>query len=233
MRALILAAGRGERMRPLTDVTPKPLLQVGGKPLIVHHIEKLAAIGVHEIVINTAHLTARFPERLGDGERWGVHLHYSAEGEIPLETGGGMLHAMRLLGGDPFLLVNGDVWTDYDFARLPREPEGVAHLVLVAVPPEKPRGDFALGADGRVRTHGAPLLTYAGIGSYRPQVLEGWRKVVGAAQGASEDPPRFALAPILRGWMAHEAISGEHHHGGWCDVGTPERLAMLDARLRA
>ena len=243
MKALIFAAGLGERMRPLTDMTPKPLLPVGGKPLIVWHLEKLAAIGVRDVVINTSWLAEQFPRALGDGGRWGLRLQYSYEGERPLETGGGMLHALPLLADgsaaddatsrdEPFLLVNGDVWTDYDFAALTREPEGLAHLVMVDRPPQATHGDFALDADGRVRSDGANALTYAGLGVFRPQLLDGWRAHTSDA-GADETPPRFRLAPVLRAHMATGAISGEHHRGRWTDVGTPERLAVLDAELSA
>ncbi|NUS61608.1 MAG: nucleotidyltransferase family protein, partial [Lysobacter sp.] len=162
MKALILAAGLGERMRPLTNTTPKPLLEAGGKPLIAWHLEKLAAIGVQDVVVNTSWLAPRFPEVLGDGARWGLRLHYSYEGPTPLETGGGMFKALPLLGDAPFLAVNGDVWTDFDFARLPREPRGVAHLVLVDNPPQHPVGDFALQDDGRIANDGANKLTFAG-----------------------------------------------------------------------
>ena len=231
MRALVFAAGLGERMRPLTDTTPKPLLEVGGKPLIAWHLEKLAALGITEVVVNTSWLAPRFPELLGDGSRWGLRLHYSHEGPVPLETGGGMLHALPLLGDEPFLLVNGDVWTDLDFATLPREPEGLAHLVMVDCPPQATQGDFALDADGHVRSDGPQRLTYAGIGVYRPQLMDGWREHSRDA-GADDNPPRFRLAPILRAHMADGRIHGRHHRGRWTDVGTPERLARLDAELR-
>ena len=201
MKALIFAAGLGERMRPLTDHTPKPLLRAGGKRLIEWHLEKLAAIGVRDVVINTSWLAAQFPEQLGDGGRWGLSIRYSYEGERPLETGGGMLHALPLLGEAPFLLVNGDVWTDVDFARLPREPSGLAHLVMVDRPAQATQGDFALDKDGLVRSDGEDRLTYAGIGVYRPQLLDGWRAHASDA-GADETPPRFRLAPILRAHMA-------------------------------
>ncbi|AKC87626.1 N-acetylmuramate alpha-1-phosphate uridylyltransferase MurU [Pseudoxanthomonas suwonensis] len=230
MRALVFAAGLGERMRPLTDHTPKPLLEAGGKPLIVWHLEKLAAIGVDEVVVNTSWLAPRFPEVLGDGSRWGLRLHYSYEGATPLETGGGMLHALPLLGEAPFLAVNGDIWTDHDFARLPREPRGDAHLVLVDNPEHHPQGDFALGSDGGVTVDGAARLTFSGIGIYRPGVLEGWRDTVDGDPGTQ---PRFRLAPLLRAAMARAAVTGEHHPGGWTDVGTPARLAELEGRLRA
>lgn len=231
MKALIFAAGLGERMRPLTDTTPKPLLPVGGKPLIVWHLEKLAAMGVRDVVINTSWLAAQFPETLGDGGDWGLHLHYSFEGPTPLETGGGMWHALSLLGGRPFLAVNGDIWTDVDFAHLPREPQGEAHLVLVDNPEHNPRGDFALGDDGRLASDGAARLTFAGVGVYRPSLLAGWRDIVGDAPGADATPPRFKLAPLLRAAMADGQVTGEHHRGRWTDVGTPERLQTLDRSL--
>ena len=231
MKALIFAAGLGERMRPLTDTTPKPLLAVGGKRLIEWHLEKLAAIGIEDVVINTSWLATQFPEALGDGSRWGLRIRYSYEGVTPLETGGGMLHALALLGDTPFLLVNGDVWTDLDFATLPHEPEGLAHLVMVDCPPQATQGDFALEADGHVRSDGAQRLTYAGIGVYRPQLLDGWREHSRDA-GADNTPPRFRLAPILRAHMADGRIHGQHHRGRWTDVGTPERLRALDEELR-
>lgn len=232
MRALVFAAGLGERMRPLTDHTPKPLLEAGGKPLIAWHLEKLAAMGVREVVINTSWLAPRFPEALGDGARWGLRIAYSYEGPVPLETGGGMLHALPLLGEAPFLLVNGDIWTDYDFGRLPSEPAGLAHLVMVDRPGYATHGDFALDHDGRVCEDGEHRLTYAGIGLYRPQLLQDWHRHAGAGNDAGT-LPRFRLAPILRAHMARGAISGEHHGGQWTDVGTPERLAALDRQLRA
>jgi len=236
MKALIFAAGLGERMRPLTDTTPKPLLQVGGKRLIEWHLEKLAACGIEDVVINTSWLASQFPEALGDGSRWGLRIRYSYEGTTPLETGGGMLHALPLLGDEPisneaFLLVNGDVWTDLDFVTLPREPEGLAHLVMVDCPPQATQGDFALDADGHVRSDGAQRLTYAGIGVYRPQLLDGWREH-SRDVGADDNPPRFRLAPILRAYMADGRIHGQHHRSRWTDVGTPERLARLGAELR-
>jgi MurNAc alpha-1-phosphate uridylyltransferase len=231
MKALIFAAGKGERMRPLTDSTPKPLLIAGGKPLIAWHIEKLAALGITDIVINTAWLADRFAPALGDGSQWGVRLHYSFEGHEPLETGGGMLKALTFLGAAPFLAINGDIWTDYDFAHLPSEPAGLAHLVLVDNPPQHPRGDFSLSEDGRMHSAGEPRLTFAGIGIYRPELLDSWHAIIGSASGANEFPPRFKLAPLLSAAMARGLISGEHHRGRWTDVGTPERLATLDASL--
>ncbi|MFL6593664.1 MAG: N-acetylmuramate alpha-1-phosphate uridylyltransferase MurU [Luteimonas sp.] len=230
MKALVLAAGLGERMRPLTDTTPKPLLEAGGKPLIVWHLEKLSACGVRDVVVNTSWLAGRFPKVLGDGRRWGMRLHYAYEGGTPLETGGGMWNALPLLGGAPFIAVNGDIWTDYDFARLPREPDGDAHLVLVDNPPQHPRGDFAL-RDDRVESDGLLRLTFAGIGVYRASLFDAWRTVVGDAPGADASPPRFKLAPLLRDAMARSLVTGERHGGRWTDVGTPDRLAALDAKL--
>jgi len=233
MKALILAAGLGERMRPLTNTTPKPLLEAGGMPLIAWHLEKLAAIGVREVVVNTSWLAPRFPELLGDGARWGLRLHFVYEGPTPLETGGGMLNALPLLGDAPFLAVNGDVWTDFDFARLPKQPRGIAHLVLVDNPPQHPAGDFALHDDGRVDDAERGRLTFSGIGLYRPSLFDGWRDIIGDAPGADETPPRFRTPPLLRAAMARGEVDGTHHAGRWTDVGTPQRLADLDASLRA
>lgn len=232
MKALVFAAGLGERMRPLTDHTPKPLLVAGGKPLIEWHLEKLAALGVREVVVNTSWLAGQFPSVLGDGSRWGLHLHFAYEGNTPLETGGGILNALPLLGEAPFIAVNGDIWCDFDFAHLPAEPEGEAHLLLVDNPAHHPEGDFVLDANGRVHDAGdAPRLTFAGLGVYRPSLLTGWRQVIGTAEGANATPPRFKLAPLLRAAMARGAVQGQHHQGRWTDVGTPQRLQSLDATL--
>ena len=231
MKALIFAAGLGERMRPLTDTTPKPLLEAGGRPLIAWHLERLAAAGIREVVVNTSWLARQFPAALGDGSRWGLSIHYSSEGDVPLETGGGMWHARNVLGNDPFIAVNGDVWTDYDFARLPRQPPGDAHLVLVDNPKHNPGGDFALDGDGSVRNGGAQTLTFAGIGVYRASLFDDWRRVIGDTPGSRENPPRFRLAPLLRAAIAEGLVIGEHHPGRWTDVGTPERLATLDGEL--
>lgn len=244
MKALIFAAGLGERMRPLTNTTPKPLLHAGGKPLIAWHLDKLAALGVSEVVINTSWLAEQFPQQLGDGSRWGMRLRYSYEGKQPLETGGGMLHALPWLGDEPFLLVNGDVWSDYDFAHLPQRLAGDAHLVLVDNPPQHPRGDFYLDTDsGQVSfgdrdeslppAAGSARKTYSGIGVYRASLLRDWRELIGDAEGAEASPPRFKLSPLLQAAMARGRVSGEHHPGHWTDVGTPERLATLDAELKA
>jgi len=231
MKALVLAAGLGERMRPLTLETPKPLLVAGGKPLIAWHLERLAAAGVREVVVNTSWLAEQFPRVLGDGSRWGLRLNYSYEGETPLETGGGMLHALRLLGDEPFLAVNGDTWCDFDFATLPREPDGDAHLVLVDNPPQHPAGDFVLRGDAVRDADDGERLTFSGIGVYRPALFRDWRAIIGSAPGVDEDPPRFKLAPLLRAAMRHDRVTGEHHRGRWTDVGTPQRLQQLDAEL--
>jgi len=231
MKALVLAAGLGERMRPLTARTPKPLLEAGGKPLIGWHLEKLAAAGVDEVVINTSWLADQFPQALGDGARWGMRIRYSYEGPDPLETGGGMWRALDLLGrDDAFIAVNGDIWSDLDYARLPSAPAGDAHLVMVDNPAHNPSGDFALDGD-RLASDGPRRLTFSGIGVYRASLFERWREVIGTADGAERDPPRFKLAPLLRAAMARNAVSGEHHRGRWTDVGTPQRLADLDAVL--
>jgi MurNAc alpha-1-phosphate uridylyltransferase len=234
VRALVFSAGLGERMRPLTDATPKPLLVAGGKPLVAWHLERLAALGVRDVVINTSWLSDQFPRVLGDGSRWGLRLHFLDEGATPLETGGGMHNAMPLLRGDddmPFLAINGDVWCDFDLARLPREPRGDAHLVLVDNPAHHPGGDFALQDDGRVRAEGRDALTFGGIGIYRSRLLDDWRDVIGDRPGAHDTPPRFPIAPLLRAAMARDAVDGVHHTGRWTDVGTPQRLAQLDLEL--
>ena len=222
MKALVFAAGLGERMRPLTDHTPKPLIEAGGKPLIVWHLEKLAAMGVQDVVVNTSWLADRFPATLGDGTQWGLRLHYLHEGDTPLETGGGMLNARPFLGEAPFLLVNGDIWTDFDFARLPREPAGLAHLVLVDPPAFAPRGDFAIDDDGILHREGDHRLTYAGLGIYRP----------GQIRETSGGKPRFPLLPLLHAGMDANRIRGERLPGQWTDVGTPQRLAELETSLR-
>lgn len=233
MKALLFAAGRGERMRPLTDATPKPLLEIAGKPLIAWHLDKLAALGVRDVVINTSWLAEQFPLTLDEGARWGLRIVYSYEGATPLETGGGMLAALPLLGNEPFLLINGDVWTDYDFACLPRSPQGLAHLVMVDTAAHVPQGDFALDAHGRLHADGDARLTYAGIGVFRPELLQNWRATIGAVAGVDAHPPRFRLAPLLRAAMTRGEVTGVHHRGTWTDVGTPERLAELRARIGA
>lgn len=220
MKAMILAAGRGERMRPLTDHTPKPLLRAGGHRLIEYHILALARAGITELVINHAHLGAQIEAELGDGTRYGVKIRYSAEGEgKALETGGGIFRALPLLGTEPFIVVNGDVYCDYPFNALPKAPDGLAHLVLVDNPPHHPEGDFVL-EDGRVLAEGATRLTFSGIGLYHPQLFE-------ACEAGA-----FPLAPLLRDAMGRGQVSGEHYRGLWMDIGTPQRLEQLDLLLK-
>lgn len=218
MKAMILAAGRGERMGPLTAERPKPLLDVAGQALIEHHLTRLAASGFREIVINLSYRGAQIRERLGDGTRYGVSIAYSDEGEPPLETAGGIVEALPLLGDEPFLLVNSDIFTDFDFAALraaAREPK----LVLVANPAHHPRGDFGLGADGLVAAD-APLHTYAGIAVLEP------RSFAGLARG------RRPLKPWLDEAIARRALRGVLFAGLWIDVGTPERLEEARAVAR-
>lgn len=216
---MILAAGRGERMRPLTDRTPKPLLPVGEKPLIVWLIERLADAGFGRLVINHAHLGEQIEQRLGDGSQWGVHIDYSAEGAgQALETGGGIFRALPLLG-NPFLVINGDIWCGLDPATLTIANDDLAQLVLVDNPTHHPQGDFVL-RDGRVRHEGGPRLTFSGIGIYRPELFRGCQ------------PGAFPLAPLLRRAMDKGQVSGIHYTGQWLDVGTPQRLRELDRQLR-
>lgn len=220
---MILAAGRGERMRPLTDNTPKPLLEVGGKPLIVWHIENLARAGIRELVINHAHLGQQIESFLGDGSRYGVSIHYSPEAEA-LETAGGIANALPLLGSDPFLVVNGDVFCDFDYALLcnkaMKPDQRITYLVLVDNPPHHPAGDFFLD-DSIVRAHGTPLLTFSGIGLYHPQLFS-----------AIPRGTKAKLAPLLRDAMDCGTVGGMHFHGRWVDVGTPQRLAELDKEIK-
>jgi MurNAc alpha-1-phosphate uridylyltransferase len=226
MKAMILAAGRGERMRPLTDQCPKPLLAVGGKPLIVRHIERLAAAGITQLVINHAHLGHMLESALGSGSAFGVRICWSPEPPGALETAGGIRQAMQFLGENPFLVVNGDIFCEADFAPLAEiaknlSPEGdLAHLLLIDNPDHNPRGDFALDG-GRVRSDGEARLTFSGIAAYHPALF---------APLEAGKPAR--LAPLLRAAMGGDRISGEHFRGQWVDVGTPERLAQLDACLR-
>lgn len=223
MKAMLLAAGRGVRMRPLTDHTPKPLLEVAGKPLIVWHIEKLVKAGIPELVINHAHLGAQIEQVLGDGGRFGAQIQYSPEAHA-LETAGGIANALPLLGKGPFAVINGDIFCDYDFAGLHQHADAlehrgdVAHLVLVNNPLQHPDGDFAL-RDGRV-TEDCTRLTFSGIGVYQPVLFAGIPR-------GSIAP----LAPLLRAQIALGTVSGEHHTGLWVDVGTPQRLAELDRQV--
>jgi len=225
MKAMLLAAGRGERMRPLTDNTPKPLLQAGGKPLIVWHIEKLERAGITDLVINHAHLGSQIEAALGDGSRFGVSIRYSPE-HPALETAGGIAHALPLLGMEPFAVINSDIYCDYDFAQFQVHAAALtargdaAHLVLVNNPEHHPEGDFGLNS-GRV-TDKLPKLTFSGIGIYQPALFT--QIVRGTAA---------PLAPLLRVQIAQGKVSGEHHAGRWLDVGTPQRLEELDNSLRA
>jgi MurNAc alpha-1-phosphate uridylyltransferase len=213
---MILAAGRGERMRPLTDTMPKPLLKVGSHTLIERHLLALAAAGVREVVVNLSWLGEQIRAALGDGARWNVTIHYSEEGPVPLETGGGIFHALTRLGPEPFVVVNGDILTDFSFAKLRLSRDATAHLVLVDNPPHHARGDFVL-EHGRVALPGERALTFSGIALYRPEFFSG------CTAG------RFPLLPLFKRAITAGALSGEHYAGEWSDVGTPQRLAELNA----
>ena len=217
---MILAAGRGERMRPLTDTTPKSLLAVGGKALVVWHLEKLARADFTEVVINHAHLGQMIEAELGDGSRFGVSIRYSPEREA-LETAGGIALALPLLGAEPFMVINADIYCDFDYARLTGLDldDNLAHLVLVDNPPQHPRGDFELAA-GRVHYSGKHMLTFSGIGVYAPRLFSGIPLRA-----------KVPLAPLLRKAMLADRVSGEHYRGRWHDVGTAERLRALDREL--
>jgi MurNAc alpha-1-phosphate uridylyltransferase len=233
---MILAAGRGERMRPLTDHTPKPLLQAGGKPLIVWHIERLVAVGITELVINHAHLGAQIEAALGDGSQFGASILYSAE-STALETAGGIAYALPLLGEEVFAIINGDIYCDYDFVHLPalagqmQRNQDMAHLVLVDNPPQHPNGDFFLQEnritapflhpESRIQNPVSRILTFSGIGLYQPALF------AHIPRGA-----KAPLAPLLREQIALGKVSGEYHRGTWVDVGTPQRLHQLDEQLR-
>ena len=234
MKAMILAAGRGERMRPLTDHTPKPLLQVGGKPLIVWHLERLAKVGFKEIVINHAHLGRMIEAALGNGGEWGVSIHYSPE-KVALETAGGIANALHLLGDEPFLVVNGDVYTDFDFVTLQSqsalsqreraEDEGaqvqnLAHLLLVDNPPQHANGDFAIH-EGMLKNAGKQMFTFSGVGVYHPALFTDIVK---------GEPAK--LAPLLRKSIDNKCATAQYYQGVWHDIGTPERLKKLDDLLK-
>jgi len=221
MKAIILSAGRGERLRPLTDHTPKPLLKAGKFRLIEYSIIALSKAGIDEIIINTAYLPEQFPALLGDGSNYGVKLVYSPEPEGGLETAGGIINALPLLGDEPFLVVNGDIWSDYPFAQLSNmtlPDNSLCHLVLVNNPTHHPEGDFALAA-GLVQAEGEPKYTYSGIGLYHPDLFAGL-----AIQ-------RHRLKPVFLAAMAKQQISGEHYQGQWSDIGTVARLQQLDKQL--
>lgn len=218
MKAMVLAAGRGERMRPLTDGTPKPLLPVAGEPLVGHQLRALAAAGIRDVVMNCAWRADVLQAALGDGRAWGVSIEYSVEPWPPLDTGGGILQALPLLGPKPFLLVNGDIWSELSPATLTLPAGMLGHLVFVANPEHNPHGDFGL-VDGRVEPDAEPRLTYGGMAILSPELFAGCR------------PGRFPLAPILRSAALQGRISGVFHGGGWVDVGTPERLYALRSKL--
>jgi len=221
---MILAAGRGERMRPLTDSTPKPLLKVAGKMLIEYHLEKLKLAKITDVVINHAWLGGKIEKALGDGSRYGLNIVYSVEDEA-LETAGGILNALPLLRGvnneaDAFIVINGDIYCDYDFAMLPSSISGFAHLVLVNNPQHHPKGDFSLTNSGVIESEGASKQTFSGIGVYHPDLFKGYPK------------GKLALAPVLRQAMQQHQVTGESYPGVWHDIGTPERLNALELYLR-
>lgn len=220
MKAMILAAGRGERMRPLTDKTPKPLLPVGDRALIEYHLLRLAEVGITEIVINLAWLGDQIENRLGNGQAYGVSIEYIHEGAQALETGGGIFNALPLLGQTEFLVINGDVWTDYPFQQLPSHINGLAHLVLVDNPAHHPQGDFAIDAEGHAIVESGDKYTFSGIGLYSPKLFSRCQAGI------------FPLAPLLRDAMAQQQVSAEYYRGVWSDVGTVERLQQLDKFLR-
>jgi MurNAc alpha-1-phosphate uridylyltransferase len=220
-RAMLLAAGRGERLRPITDSLPKPLVEVAGKPLIVYHLEALARAGVSDVVINLSWLGEKIRAALGDGAAYGVRITYSEEGPIPLETGGGIHRALPLLGPRPFLVVNSDVWTDMDFGRvLTLEEDAHARLLLAPNPPHHPRGDFGLEGDFVVE-RASDRFTYTGVGVYRREFFEGC------------EPGKFPLLPLLQRAIAARRLRGAVYRGEWLDIGSPDRLAWLDTRQRA
>lgn len=226
MKAFILAAGRGERMRPLTDHTPKPLLQAGGKPLIVWHLERLAAAGFREVVINHAHLGAQIEAALGDGSQWGLHIQYSPEPPGALETAGGIANALPLLGDEAFLVVNGDVYCDIDFGRFSRltatDWQAQTHLLMVDNPVHHTGGDFSLDGQHVITADREQTLTYAGIGIFSPALF------------AHIKPGSIMkLRPLLDAAITAGTLTGERYTGRWVDVGTPQRLAELDKELRA
>jgi MurNAc alpha-1-phosphate uridylyltransferase len=222
MRAMILAAGRGERMRPLTDHTPKPLLCVGGKPLIVWHLERLAQAGFSDVVINHAYLGSQIESALGNGSHWGLNIAYGAE-PVALETAGGIANALHLLGDSDFLVVNADTYTDVDFAAIKHslQPPNLAHLLMVNNPAQHPAGDFFY-ADGQLLASGALKLTFSGVGIYQPSLFAHIER----GQAAK-------LAPILRAAIAQQLVTASHYQGQWQDIGTPQRLHDLDQQLTA
>jgi N-acetyl-alpha-D-muramate 1-phosphate uridylyltransferase len=220
MKAMILAAGRGERMRPLTDNMPKPLLPVAGKPLIEHTISQLVSAGFTRIIINHARFGQQIEDKLGNGKSLGAEIIYSAEGDEPLETAGGIINALPLLGTEPFLVVNGDIATDFPFAGLHKLTVETAHLVLVDNPEHHKAGDFGLDSTGKVTENDELRLTFSGLGIYHPILFR------------NSLPGKSKLAPLLRDVIKENKVTGQHYSGFWMDIGTPERLQELDIRLR-
>lgn len=218
MRAMILAAGRGERLRPLTDTTPKPLIEAGGKPLIEYHLERLAGAGFREVIINTGHLAQQLPAQLGDGSHWGLNLHWSNEPPEALETGGGIFKALGLLGEAPFAVVSGDIWCDYDLGALRAVKCDAAHLIMVPNPPHHPQGDFGL-RHGRLNNDGEPRYTFSGIAVYHPRLF------------AACQAGRWRITGLLQQAAQQQRATGELHRGAWFDSGTPERLEALRRHL--
>lgn len=222
MKAMILAAGKGERMRPLTLTTPKPLLPAGDKPLIVHHLERLETAGFRQLVINHAWLGRQIEEELGNGSAFGLSIEYSRESE-PLETAGGIIQALPLLtseGDEWFVVINGDIWCDFDLSQLTPPYNADALLVMTSNPEHNPAGDFCLHEDGTVSAEGSEMLTFAGISLLSRSLFDGLV------------PGRRKLAPILREAMSQKRVRGLHHAGQWMDIGTPERLRELDRKLK-
>lgn len=220
-QAVILAAGRGERLRPLTDHTPKPMIEVGGKPLLDHHLAALVAAGISRCVVNVAHLGAQIEAHLGGLRRFDLEIVLSHEPPGALETGGGLRQALTLLEPAPFLVLNGDILCDFDLRRLGGQPRGLAHLVLVPNPPANPGGDFCLDGE-QVSNAPAPRLTFSGIGVYHPALFDD-----------APSAARFPLAPLLRRAADRGQVSGELHTGRWFDIGTPERLALARAAMES
>lgn len=218
MRAMILAAGRGKRMGALTDDTPKPLLEIKNKPLIVYQIEALREAGIEEFVINLGYLGHKIEATLGTGKQWSVKIQYSPEDPI-LETGGGVAKALPLLGADPFIVVSSDIYTDFPYRRLPKEPKGLAHLVMVDNPPHHPRGDYAL-VDGKVCKTGEVLFNFGGIGVYRPELFSGCPEGI------------FPLNLLYEKAIQAQQLSGEYYQGLWHNIGTSEQLASLNEAIK-
>lgn len=216
MRAMILAAGKGERMRPLTDTTPKPMLRIKGKPLLQYQIERLAAAGIKDIVINHSIHGDQIEKYFSNGHRFNVNIVYSAEGQTPLETGGGIFKALSLLGDAPFLVVNGDIWTDYPFKQLTDIAIKSAHLVLVDNPDHHPEGDYYLDGNRVSKVNGSKRFTFSGIAVYRPEFF------------SNCTPGVFALGPLLNVAVENQKVTGEYYQGFWCDIGTPSRLNELN-----